>query len=118
MIATDGGRYSSYNNFRKGYVYASSDFGQTWEQVSGTAGYYTGVAMNHSGSMIYAQSATLYGDNGNLYVNNANYTPCIQTSQPYGSVPAGTIYYDQSNNKLQIYNGKTSAWYSIGFTTS
>jgi hypothetical protein len=118
MIATDGGRYSGPMTYRKGYVYASDDYGQTWIQVTGTAGYYTGVTMNHSGSMIYAQSATLYGDNGHLYVNNTNYTPCIQTSQPYGSVPGGTIYYDQSNNKLQIYNGKSSAWYSIGFTPS
>ena len=118
MVASDGGRYSSYNNFRKGYLYASDDYGQTWNQVTGTSGYYTGLAMSHSGSMIYAQSSTTYGDNGHLYVSNANYSSCIQTIQPYGSVPAGTIYYDQSNNKLQIYNGKSSAWYSIGFTPS
>ena len=118
MIATDGGRYSGPMTYRKGYLYASDDYGQTWNQVTGTLGYYTGIAMNHVGSMIYAQSATTYGDSGHLYVNNSNYTPCIQTIQPYGSVPAGTIYYDQSNNKLQIYNGKSSAWYSVGFSAS
>ena len=118
MVASDGGRYSSYNNFRKGYLYASSDYGETWAQVTGTSGYYTGLAMNHSGSMVYGQSSTIYGDNGKLYVSNANYSSCIQTIAPYGDVVAGTIYYDQSNNKLQIYNGKSSSWYSIGFTPS
>ena len=118
MVASDGGRYSSYNNFRKGYLYASDDYGETWNQVTGTAGYYTGLTMSHSGNMVYTQSSTLYGDNGHLYVSNANYSSCIQTSAPFGSVPGGTIYYDQSSNKLQIYNGKTSAWYSIGFTPS
>jgi len=118
MFAGDGGRYSGPMTFRKGFLYASDDYGQTWNQVTGTNGYYTGVAMNHSGSMVYTQSSTQYGDNGKLYVSNANYSSCIQTSQPYGSVVAGSMYYDQSNNKLQIYNGRTSAWYSVGFSLS
>ena len=115
MVASDGGRYSSYNNFRKGYLYASDDYGETWNQVTGTSGYYTGLAMSHNGNMIYTQSSTMYGDNGKLYVNNANYSSCIQTSAPYGSVPGGSIYYDQSNNELKVYNSRDSTWYALPF---
>ena len=116
MVASDGGYYGSYNNFRKGYMYASDDYGQTWNQVNNTPGYYTSIAMSHSGNMIYAQSSKYYGDTGHLYVSNSNYTSCIQTTQPYGSVPDGTIYFDQSNNVLNIYNGKNNYWSSVTLT--
>ena len=117
MVAADGGRYSGPMTFRKGYLYASSDYGQTWEQVNNTLGYYTGITMSHSGNMVYTQSSTMYGDSGKLYVNNANYSSCIQTNQPYGTVPGGTIYYDQSNNEVMIYNSRTSTWYSLLFVS-
>ena len=116
MLATDGGYYGSYNNFRKGYVYASDDYGVTWNQINGTNGYYTGVAMSHSGNMIYTQSSKYYGDVGHLYVSNSNYSTCVQTVAPYGSVPGGSMYFNQSTGKLNIYNSAQSAWYSVSLT--
>ena len=113
MVASDGGRYSGPMNVIQGYIYASDDFGVTWNQVNNTVGFYAGIAMNHSGSMIYCQSTqSSYGSK--LYVSNANYSTCVQTVQPYGTVPAGAMYFDQSANQLNIYSSRNSRWYSVG----
>jgi len=97
MVATDGGYRSGPSNYRYGSIYASDDYGVSWQQVIDTSanGFFTTVAMSHSGNMIYSQSSNQYFGS-KLYVNNSNYTTCVQTVKPYGSVPAGTMYFDSS----------------------
>jgi len=119
MIATDKGKFTGNATpllNRKGYVYASKNYGADWIQVTDISGYYTGIAMSHNGDMIYSQSSTSYGDSGRLFVSNSNYSTCVQTVEPYGTVHSGTMYYDKTTNELKIYNN--DQWYAVTFTST
>ena len=65
--------------------------------------------MSENASIIYA-----YTPNEQLYSYNANITS-ILISQPTNP-GKGSVYFDESNNKLYVWNSTSSAWKSITLT--
>jgi len=67
---------------------------------------YFGLAMSSNASFAY-----LYVANTKLLAYNANTIalPVAQINTP----SQGSVYFDQSANKLYVYNGLTSAWKSV-----
>jgi len=111
MTATANKHTSPSDN---GYIYASNDYGLTWNQVFGTDANYNSIAMSHNGNMLYTQSIATY--NNKFYVSNSNYTTCIQTVKPYGNVPAGAMYFNQTAGTLNIYNSSQTSWQTVTLT--
>jgi len=88
------------------FVYASSNYGQTWTQTNLPSNGYFGLAMSSNASFAY-----LYLANTRLLAYNANTIalPVAQINTP----SQGSVYFDQSANKLFVYNGLSSAWKSV-----
>jgi len=102
---SSSGRYMTVA-CKTGFIYSTSNYGITWSQSSSISQAYYGVAMSHNASIIYAQSNATP-----LYVCNSNIST-LTNSAPV-SAGTGSTYFDESNNKLYIYNSTSNAWKSV-----
>ena len=85
------------------YVYKSVDYGQNFSTaLTATPGWYA-IAMSANANYVYAIAPW-----SNLYMYNAMMTT-VSTSQ-ISNPGAGSFYFDQSTNRLYVYNASTSAW--------
>ena len=89
-----------------GRAYTSTNYGVSWTQTPLPSTNYYGVSMSENASLIYA-----YAPGDQLYSYNANISS-ILTSQPTNPGQGG-LYFDESNNKLYVWNSTSSAWKSI-----
>ena len=89
-----------------GYVYYSQNYGSSWSQSSLSNSNYYGICMSKNANYIYA-----YAPGSKTVCFNANITS-ITTSQP-NNPSKGGMYFDESTNKLWIYNSTSSAWKSV-----
>jgi hypothetical protein len=89
-----------------GFMFYSTNFGKNWSQSPLSSNGYWGVAISDNGNNIY-----VYIPGTKLYSYDANIIT-IPTSQP-GVPGKGGIYYDESTNKLYVYNSSTSSWKSV-----
>lgn len=89
-----------------GFVYATSNYGQTWTQTNLSSNGYWGVALSSNASLAYA-----YIPGTRMYTFNSNVVslPTAQITTP----GQGSVYFDQSTNKLYVYNTSSSSWKSV-----
>ena len=89
-----------------GNVFSSINYGQTWTQTNLPSSFYYGVSISTNGSLAYA-----YIPGTRFYAFNSNVIslPTSQISTP----GRGSIYFDQSSNKLFVYNTSSSSWKSV-----
>jgi photosystem II stability/assembly factor-like uncharacterized protein len=89
-----------------GYVYSSSNYGETWTQTNLSSSNYYGLAMSNNGSLAY-----VYAPGTKLFTFNSNVVslPTAQITTP----GQGSVYFDQSTNKLYVYNTSSSSWKSV-----
>ena len=92
-----------------GHMFYSINYGSNWTQSPLPSSYYYGVAVSDNGNYIYA-----YIPGNKVYAYNSSIMS-ISTAQP-GASGKGDIYFDESTNKLYIYNSTTSAWKSVTLT--
>jgi len=92
-----------------GFVYASSNYGQKWTKTNLASNAYAGLAMSNNASFAYLFIA---GAKILAYNSNVISLPVAQINTP----TQGSIYFDQSANKLYVYNGSSSAWKSVTLT--
>jgi hypothetical protein len=91
-----------------GFMYYSTNFGTNWSQSPLPSKNYYGVSISDDGSNIY-----VYPPGEKIYYYDANIVS-IPTSIP-GIAGKGGIYYDESTNKLYVYNSTTQVWRSSSF---
>jgi hypothetical protein len=89
-----------------GPVFYSTNYGVNWTQSPLSSNGYWGVAISDNASNVY-----VYIPGTRLYSYDSNIIT-IPTSQP-GVPGKGGIYFDETTNKLYIYNSTTSAWKSV-----
>lgn len=89
-----------------GYVYSSSNYGETWTRTNLSSTNYYGLAMSNNGSFAY-----VYAPGTRLFTFNTNVVslPTAQITTP----GQGSVYFDQSTNKLYVYNTSSSSWKSV-----
>jgi len=89
-----------------GYAFVSTNYGGSWSQTPLPSTNYYGVAMSENASLIYA-----YAPGERLFCYNANISS-ILTSQPTNP-GRGSVYFDQSSNKLYVWNSSSTVWKSV-----
>jgi hypothetical protein len=86
-----------------GFVFASSNYGETWRQTNVSSNGYFGLAMSSNASFAY-----LYVANTKILAYNSNVI-CLPVAQINTPVQ-GSVYFDQSANNFLIYNSLSSNW--------
>lgn len=89
-----------------GYVNVSKNYGINWVQTPLASTNYYGVSMSENANLVY-----VYAPNTKVYCFNANILS-ITTTQP-NNPGQGSVYFDETTNKLYIYNSTTSIWKSV-----